>query len=976
MKGNSKYLLIVLLLLFFIPLSWSVNCNSCATCSAVAGNDSALVNVIASFDATSSDARAICINVTNASVTIDCNSNTIRGGSVNDILINASGDAASANLTVVNCKLEVGMIGLMLNRSGQFNTSNITNNIFLNFSHAIIMGSNVTAYNNTFNDTGLINNTFLNFTLSGPGNTCNGNQFRNNTFVDGGITGSATGDEKAIVFAIGGSCAGNNWTGNTFSMNGPRAFILQVDENAGPGMVSNLFIRNNFLNGSINLSGAADAHFNNSQVGNHYAAYNDTSDNCFRSQTLNDTEYFSTCSVSFNLTMINGTAFENDSLPRVSMFGLYDVRPPHVTVITTANLTNQSATSFLINVSVDDLDTALNQCWVDVNSSGINESKFSCLSNVTVVIARNEITSNITLFVNDSYGNFNSSPLMFFFADFTTPNMSIIFPGNMSNVTSSNVSMNISLVDLGGAQLSTCWYQLNNTGRNITFPCYLNTSVSLTETINGTELPQKGGNWTYNLTLYANDTAGNLNFTDSFVFNVDFNPPHVDSNVSLSLKSGAAPAQFTINVTAHDRILVVDTVRAFIQNPDGNDTVIVTLAENASSGSVFTGIYNGTWDSTNYPEADYFVDIETNDSAGNTKRYDNMGLISLRNTTVDVLTNQSINLTPNITNIIEDVNLIRARLELFPNREVNDTSVTLVSYQQNPTNGSLTSGSRQPVRFMSLTFRNATTPGNVSASTLTIYYNGSEGPATLDTSTFKIFKFLENTSTWDEVVGSFHNTTLDERYNLRSVSVNVTSFSTFAILANTVPAAAAAPVAAVGGGGGGGSGDTSFVREGQTEDLGALTTAFIERSLEKDSAMSFEVAGEKHSIKVKSFDAVEKTVSLEIASDPFTVVMKENEQRLLDITGDAVNDIEVLVGAISGSRATVKVRALDGASTAEPAEKAKESKKSLPIVEQVRKIGEEINKKIRKPNIVAWVGLLGILVVAMVVVWWHRRRKW
>ncbi len=974
-QKSRKYLLIVLLLLLVLPLSLGLarqdaECNSCASCTGAAANDSAVVNLTASFVG-----APFCINVTNASVVINCASNTIFGSSANDILINASG---AQNLSVVNCKLEVGYIGILLNDSSGTNYTNLTNNIFLNLSHAIVMGSNVTAYNNTFNDTGLVNNTFINFSVGASPSTCSGSQFINNTFVDGGIAGSATGDEKAIVFDIGGDCDKNNWTGNKFSMNGPRAFILKVGGGSQVTVNNTLFIRNNFMNGSLNVTNSASVHFNNSQVGNHYDFYNDSTEYCDRSQTLNDTEKAKICTRPYNLSTLL-IPIENDSFPRVSQFGEYDLRRPFIASITLANLSNQSVTTFTLNLSVDDLDTSLDKCWYDTNSSGANRT-FPCLgiANASIEISRLEFTNNVSIYVNDSYGNFNQTDLFVFFQDFTPANMSIIFPTNMSNVTSSNVTINISLVDLGGAQLSTCWYQLNNTGRNVTFPCESNTSVDLKETINGTELPQKGGNWTYNLTLYANDTAGNLNFSDPFVFNVDFNPPQVDMNISLSVRKGSPGTAFTMNITASDRILVVDTIRALIQNPDGNDTVTVAFAENISvNGSINAGIWNATWDSTGYPQGDYFVDIQANDSAGNTRRYDNVGLISLRTLTVDVVTNQSINLTPNITNIIEDVNLIRARLELFPNREVNDTAVSLVGYQQNPTNGSLTAGSYQPVRFMSLTFVNSTTPFNVSAATLTIFYNGTEGPSTLETSTFKIFKFLENTSTWTEVVGSFHNTTIDERYNLRSVSVNVTAFSTFAILATAKAAAVETPAANVGGGGTGGTGDAAFVKGGQTEDIGTLTKSFIERSLEKEGGVSFDVAGEKHSVKLKALDSAKKTATLEVASDPFTVIMNEDEKRVLDVTGDGIDDIEVHVASVTGIRALVKVRALEGASTKAVVEqKITETKESVPFKEQVKRVGEEIKKKIRKPNVIAWVGLLGILVAAMVVVWWHRKRKW
>ena len=172
-----------------------------------------------------------------------------------------------------------------------------------------------------------------------------------------------------------------------------------------------------------------------------------------------------------------------------------DAQNPQIRIVyPTQNNTNWSINTLNINYTRSD-DIGISGCWYSNDTYDANTTLSGCGNITSVVWADGQ--HNATIWINDTSNKLNQSSISFTI-DTTAPLVNITFPINHSAYNYHNLTLNFTVSD---ANLQACWKRLN-TYNNVTISCTQNTTVNSTgeTTITGTN----------NLTLWANDTFGNV----------------------------------------------------------------------------------------------------------------------------------------------------------------------------------------------------------------------------------------------------------------------------------------------------------------------------------------------------------------------------------------------------------------------------------------------------------------------------------
>ena len=240
-------------------------------------------------------------------------------------------------------------------------------------------------------------------------------------------------------------------------------------------------------------------------------------------------------------------------------------------------------TSIPLNFSVSDADGNLQSCWYSING-GSNVSIASCLNTTFNASAG---IKNLTLYANDSVGALSSN-ITFFTIDNLAPLVRVTYPQNVSyNFVQS--SLNYTSSD---ANLQSCWYSLNGGQSNTTLTCGDNlTSLSSSQSQN---------TWI----VYANDSAGNLNFS-SVSFFVDSISPLISFSSSTSSSN---------SLVARNWVFVnVSTIESNEVNITFNLYNSASLVNSTTSTS---GLRELNW--TNLQDGVYYYNVTIFDILSNT----------------------------------------------------------------------------------------------------------------------------------------------------------------------------------------------------------------------------------------------------------------------------------------------------------------------------------------------------------------------
>ncbi len=221
-----------------------------------------------------------------------------------------------------------------------------------------------------------------------------------------------------------------------------------------------------------------------------------------------------------------------------------DRTPPAVTVNSPAAARNYTLTSGnqTFNVTVTDntstIDSVLfsfgNASGTEFNLTAVNQSGFWVASYNVSTLA--EGAQMVTVLANDSAGNYNRTQILFFVVDNTPPGVQITAPaGNQRfSLTSGNQTFNASISDTN-LTLSTVVFSFDNAsgvGFNLSATNFSGVWVAIYNTSLFAD-----GNHTF--TVFANDSAGNMNNSQGLNFTVDVTTPIVTLNRPATTSSSA-----------------------------------------------------------------------------------------------------------------------------------------------------------------------------------------------------------------------------------------------------------------------------------------------------------------------------------------------------------------------------------------------------------------------------------------------------
>ncbi len=308
----------------------------------------------------------------------------------------------------------------------------------------------------------------------------------------------------------------------------------------------------------------------------------------------------------------NVTVWANDTVGNENystIFFMIDTIHPSINITFPINNTHTNKITLNVNYTVSDANLAY--CWYSNDSYVKNTTLADCKTNITDIIWTEGI-HNVTVWVNDTVGNVNNSKISFEI-DTKRPDINITFPINNTNASNINLDVNYTASD---PNLAYCWYSNDTYVKNTTLA---NCGTNITDII-WIEGP-------HNVTVWANGTVGNENFSKIF-FTIDTIPPTftnlnnqtIIDGTSLNYDidatdTGTGIAYFAINWTSTFSIVPATGV---LTNSSALSigSYFVNVSVNDSAGNMASGIINITIlvGDTEYPVFSNFVSKPTNAS--------------------------------------------------------------------------------------------------------------------------------------------------------------------------------------------------------------------------------------------------------------------------------------------------------------------------------------------------------------------------
>ncbi len=251
-------------------------------------------------------------------------------------------------------------------------------------------------------------------------------------------------------------------------------------------------------------------------------------------------------------TRVNDSSRNYSRINILAAIASIDNTLPSVNITSPANATHNSA-NITLNFTISD-NVATGSCWY-INETGGNVSLTGC-GNITFTGV--EGNNNISVFVNDTNGNTNITQ-RFFRIDTTAPQVAVQSPGN-TTFTTNNATLNFTASD---AAISSCFYSLNGAA-----------NATLAACGNITLIVASGEN---NIVVYANDTAGNLNSSQTYF----------TTNITVPIISAQSPTNSTYNATniTLNYTIAGSTDRCWFLNATGSN-VFLNAASGAACGNI------------------------------------------------------------------------------------------------------------------------------------------------------------------------------------------------------------------------------------------------------------------------------------------------------------------------------------------------------------------------------------------------------
>ena len=468
---------------------------------------------------------------------------------------------------------------------------------------------------------------------------------------------------------------------------------------------------------------------------------------------------FASCNKSINISTLTQGRYSinatigNDTTKGASIITtnvVFDWTPPDITIIFPANNTNTSNAQLNINYTYSDI-YGITNCWYS-NNSGKNNNTLAGCGNITGRTWLNG-TNNITIWVNDSAGNINSTGVTFIL-DSIKPNVTFITPvnnGNYSGTTILNVSVSDALLEVKSVYFNIT----NSSGTQVNFAKasalgdYYNASIDSTLLSDGK----------YNITAYANDTANNLNNTEKVQITIDNTAP--TGSFSCSPSSVSIGEVVTCSCSPTDALSGIDaSITSYTLNPP----------------TTTVGIINAVC---------LFYDLAGNLGSASTSYTVNSisgGGVITPKTTIEKI-NSWTKITPGAVAIMKDFkkDFGIKQIQIEVNNEAQNVKITVTKYESKPAEISAENLGKVD-KYLQIKEQNL--KEKLKGATLTIQVEKSWiSNNSLDKDNIALFKFDETSKQWTELPTTFKEE--DSTYYYYDVELN--SFSYFAIAEKGIP---------------------------------------------------------------------------------------------------------------------------------------------------------------------------------------------
>ncbi|HTY44134.1 MAG TPA: PGF-pre-PGF domain-containing protein, partial [Patescibacteria group bacterium] len=415
-----------------------------------------------------------------------------------------------------------------------------------------------------------------------------------------------------------------------------------------------------------------------------------------------------------------------------------------------------------INFTASDSGLGLSSCWYsnDTNSKNIS---ISCTTNITG-FNWNIGWHNVTVWVNDSVNNVNFSRVIFNVTGSSVPpNVSfseitnIVNNGNYSGV----IVLNVSVIALTGTVSSVYFNVTNSSGQQKNYSLASNVSRFY-------YLPFTTSNLTdgmYNITVYANDTSGNLNNTQAIQITIDNTPPtgsYICSPSSVNWQQAVSCSCSSSDVLSG----INSSAISYAASPD-TSTSLGTFTVNCIFYDLAGNIGNAT---TTYT---------VNSPQGGTTS-------TSQTTTTPAITAQSVNNlnsilpgTPSLVNNFDPTIGVKD-IQIQVNNEADNVQVNVIKYSTNPESVPLQTDNI----YGYLQVQTQNLVSNLKKAIMEIQVNKSwVSNHSLTKDDISIFKYNESSSQWNALNTTYENE--DNSYYYYNTELH--NFSYFAIGQKIIP---------------------------------------------------------------------------------------------------------------------------------------------------------------------------------------------
>ncbi len=326
---------------------------------------------------------------------------------------------------------------------------------------------------------------------------------------------------------------------------------------------------------------------------------------------------------SYNVTIRGFNASEGSSYLTVFNMTIDNTIPLVQSPLTPASSTNRSG-NITVTANISDATSGIRSVVFSVvNSSGSLVSNLTptadgnnwsltlvTLNNATYPDGIYNISINATDGANNS--NYSASTISGITIDNTAPVVRPLTPAQSSNITAGTNTINVTVTDATTAVVSVTFFIFNSSG---------NLTDTLTTTQSGTNYTaswntsntSKYVDGIYNVSVNASDTVNNINYNTSAIRVTVDNTAPVVRPLTPAQSSNITAGTNTINVTVTDATTAVVSVTFFIFNSSGNLTDTLTTTQ---SGTNYTASWN-TSNTSKYVDGIYNVSVNASDTVNN-----------------------------------------------------------------------------------------------------------------------------------------------------------------------------------------------------------------------------------------------------------------------------------------------------------------------------------------------------------------------